>query len=59
MAKKNDAFYFDSFASAAELACKAAQKLDEIMHDFDRPRSKRLWPRCTPSSRRPTRSSMT
>ena len=35
MAKKNDAFYFDSFASAAELACKAAQKLDEIMHDFD------------------------
>ena len=35
MAKKNDAFYFDSFASAAELACKAAQKLDEIMRHFD------------------------
>ena len=35
MAKKNDAFYFDSFASAAELACKAARKLDEIMRDFD------------------------
>ncbi|MFR2950908.1 MAG: DUF47 domain-containing protein, partial [Collinsella intestinalis] len=33
--KKNDAFYFDSFASAAELASKAAQKLDEIMPDFD------------------------
>ena len=30
MAKKNDAFYFDSFASAAELACKAAQKLSLI-----------------------------
>lgn len=35
MAKKNDAFYFDSFASAAELACKAAQKLDDTMRSFD------------------------
>ncbi|TXF37609.1 MULTISPECIES: DUF47 domain-containing protein [unclassified Collinsella] len=35
MAKKNDAFYYDCFASAAELACKAAIKLDTIMHHFD------------------------
>ena len=35
MAKKNDAFYYDSFAAAAELACKAAIKLDDIMHNFD------------------------
>lgn len=35
MAKKNDAFYYDSFAAAAELACKAAIKLDDIMRNFD------------------------
>lgn len=35
MAKKNEAFYFDSFAAAAELACKASQKLDETMRHFD------------------------
>ena len=35
MAKKNDAFYYDNFASSAELACKAAQKLDDTMRNFD------------------------
>ena len=35
MAKKNDAFYYDSFAKAAELACKAAEKLDDVMRHFD------------------------
>lgn len=35
MAKKNDAFYFDSFASAAKLACKAAEKLHDTMRSFD------------------------
>lgn len=35
MAKKNDAFYFDSFAASAEIACKAARLLDRVMRDFD------------------------
>lgn len=35
MAKKNDAFYYDSFAAAAEFACEAASKLDDIMRHFD------------------------
>lgn len=35
MAKKNEAFFFDSFAAAAELACKASQKLDETMRHFN------------------------
>lgn len=35
MARKNDAFYFDTFSECAELSCKAAQLLADVMRDFD------------------------
>ena len=57
MAKKNDAFYYDSFAKAAELACKAAEKLDDVMRHSTPPRSRTPSPRCTRSSRAPTKLS--
>ena len=34
MSKKQDAYYFDNFASCAECACRAAHLLKEILKDF-------------------------
>ncbi len=34
MAKKQDAFYFDTFVAAADYACQAAAILNETMHNF-------------------------
>ncbi len=35
MARKNDAFYFDSFSECGKLACQAARLLADTMRDFD------------------------
>lgn len=35
MARKNDAFYFDSFVACAELSSKAARLLADIMRSYD------------------------
>lgn len=35
MARKNDAFYFDSFDKSAEYACQAAALLSEIVHQYN------------------------
>ena len=35
MAKKQDAFYFDTFTACLDDACKAAQLLDRSMREFD------------------------
>lgn len=35
MARKNDAFYFDSFDRSAEYAGQAVALLSEVMHDYD------------------------
>ncbi len=35
MAKKQDAFYFDTFVEAVDCACRAATILDETLHDFN------------------------
>ncbi|RSX53892.1 Phosphate transport regulator [Bifidobacterium goeldii] len=35
MARKNDAFYFDSFTKSVECACQAANLLSDVMHDYD------------------------
>ena len=35
MAKKNDSFYFDAFRESAECACRAANLLSDVMHDYD------------------------
>ncbi len=35
MAKKQDAFYFETFVAAADCACQAAAILDETMRNFD------------------------
>lgn len=35
MARKNDAFYFDSFCASADYSLQAAQLLSKIMHNFD------------------------
>ncbi len=35
MAKKQDAYYFDSFVAAVDCACQAAAILDETLRNFD------------------------
>ena len=35
MARKNDAFYFDSFDRSAEYACQAVQLLADVMRHYD------------------------
>ena len=35
MARKNDAFYFDSFRKHAELSCQAAALLGEVMRSYN------------------------
>lgn len=35
MARKNDSFYFDSFQACAELSCKGARLLADIMRSYD------------------------
>ncbi len=35
MAKKQDAFYFDTFIAAVDCACRAATILDDTLHSFD------------------------
>ncbi len=35
MAKKQDAFYFDTFLAAVDCACRAATILDDTLHNFD------------------------
>lgn len=35
MARKNDAYYYDSFAKSAQYSLQAAQLLDEVMHNYD------------------------
>ncbi len=35
MAKKQDAFYFDTFVSAVDCACRAAEILDDTLNNFD------------------------
>lgn len=35
MARKNDAFYFDSFRKHAQLSCEAAKLLAEVMRTYD------------------------
>ncbi len=35
MAKKQDAFYFDTFISAVDCACQAASILDETLRNYD------------------------
>ncbi len=35
MAKKNDAYYFDTFTACLDDACRAAQLLDRAMREFD------------------------
>lgn len=40
MAKKQDAFYFDTFTACLDDACQAARLLDGVMQDFDPARIK-------------------
>ena len=35
MARKNDAFYFESFCACADLSCQAAKLLAKVTEDFD------------------------
>ena len=35
MARKNDAFYFETFCASADYSLQAAQLLSKIMHDFN------------------------
>ena len=35
MAKKQDAYYFETFTACLDDACKAAQLLDRSMREFD------------------------
>ena len=35
MAKKQDAFYFDTFIACTDYACQAAQLLEKTMREFD------------------------
>ncbi len=35
MAKKQDAFYFDTFITAVDCACRAAAILDETLHNYN------------------------
>lgn len=35
MARKNDAFYYDSFREHAALSCKAAELLHEVMSSYN------------------------
>ena len=40
MARKNDAFYFETFSACAELSCRAANLLGEVMRAYDPSRIK-------------------